>query len=723
MKKIARKIMSFALSGIIVAGSANAAFAMVMPGENDALDYTAYVYNNMTINGSSTAVVVGGNAIVENKVTGLNWNNVWVTGGRLYPDSAPEYDGGSKYYKEHVDSLGYLARGPYAGYYFGDYPEYDLELKPFPTLTAKGALPQGQTVNITESGQYSTFDVTTSGDTNVTITTTSADQLIEIRTGTLKVAKPLNISGPGKVIFYVDKVSTSGTASINAGGDAQNVLIYLSGTQDSSFNNCGGSFNVYMGGTSTSKKITFNGGNTTTPIIQGNVYSKGKVIIQSREIDGFVYAPNSDISLTGGSAIVKGKLVCNNLTVGNSGQVINGPYYGLMEGVAGKIIKKDLFHVTTSASEGGTITAYNTDVEEGTVINIVATPAAGYQFVKFEGDQPDEDGNIVVYGNITTRAIFEKVVAPVGYVNGILGEYYDSFQTTNETALRVKKIDSQIAFNYGYAAPAGTEAQIEAETFSEKWTGFIKVPTTGDYTFKTLSDDGVTLTINGTELINRWDYVSMEYTIGAPIHLEAGKCYPIVLEHQQMPLYAAVYLFWEGPGVGMGLVPASAFYVTQATYDAYQSPVFVNQLSRTGDGLHKEFFDGAQGLNGTPVFEENGGSVYYEWLDGSPDDSLLGDDFSAVMEGYIEGKFTEAMTLEFIIDDGLRVWVDDQKIIDSWKGNSNEFVEGTFNMVVGQKHKLRIEYNDIGGGATCIMRWKSDSQELQVVPTKYLYTE
>lgn len=723
MKKVTKGLFSVILCALIAVGTASNAFAVVTPSAYDTDEYAVYVKNNMTINGSGTPVVVGGNAVVKNQVTGLNWSNVWVTGGFLYAGSAPEYENGNQWYRADVDARAFLAMGPYAGNYTGQEPNYNIPLKAFPTLANKGALPKNQTVNITESGSYTSFDVTSSGDTNVTITTTSADQLIQIRTNKLNIQQPLHVVGPGKVVFYVNEVTTGGTASLNAGGDPRNVLIYISGTKNVTFNNFGGNVNVFVGGTNTSQKITFDGGNDGAPILKGNVYTQGKVEIFSREVDGFVYAPNSDITLTGGRAIVKGKLVCKNLTIGNSGQVIQGDYYDLTEGVVSSIIQRPNYHVTTTASEGGTITAYNQDVEEGTVINVVATPAEGYRFVRFEGDQPDANGNITVSKALSIKAVFEKVVAPANYVNGLLGEYFDSYQTTNDTAIRVKRIDSQIAFNFGYAAPAGTESQIEAETFSERWTGFVKVPVTGDYTFKTLSDDGVTLIIDGQTLINRWDYVSMEYTIGTPIHLEAGKLYSFTLEHQQMPLYSAAFLFWEAEGVPMGLVPETAFYVTKETHDAYETPVFLNELSRTGAGINKNFFNGAEGLNGGVADASEIGIVNYSWEDGSPDSSVLGDTFSARMTGYIEGKFTETVTLEFIVDDGIRVWIDDNQIINEWGPHSDAIIGGSFQMEVGKKHKIVIEYNDIGGGATCIMRWKSDSQELQVVPIQYLYPE
>ncbi len=91
------------------------------------------------------------------------------------------------------------------------------------------------------------------------------------------------------------------------------------------------------------------------------------------------------------------------------------------------------------------------------------------------------------------------------------------------------------------------------------------------------------------------------------------------------------------------------------------------------------------------------------------------------MQGYIEPKYTEQLTLSFEVDDALQVWVDGNLIIDNWKDHSRDYVNGTFEAVAGQKSEIIIKYADFGGGATCIMRWESELQPVEVVPAKYLY--
>ena len=281
----------------------------------------------------------------------------------------------------------------------------------------------------------------------------------------------------------------------------------------------------------------------------------------------------------------------------------------------------------------------------------------------------------------------------------------------------MRRIDSRPFFNWQLGSP---DEVIEPEYFSVKWTGYIKTDKTAAYTFKTLSDDGVMLSVNNVKLFDNWGYVSLEYTISDPILLEAGVYYPIELEYQQLPYNTLIYLFWETEEDGMSSIPASAFYVEDTVEQEYRTSKYFNPISAIGTGLLNEFYQTeADMLMGNAAHEEIAKVDYHFGLD--VPNNITGDSFYGTMKGYIEPKFTERLTLSFEVDDALRVTVDGVIIIDEWVSNNRAFIEGSFDAVAGQKSQIVIEYADFGGGATCIMRWESDLQKNQVVPVKYLY--
>ncbi|MFZ2537930.1 MAG: PA14 domain-containing protein, partial [Oscillospiraceae bacterium] len=189
------------------------------------------------------------------------------------------------------------------------------------------------------------------------------------------------------------------------------------------------------------------------------------------------------------------------------------------------------------------------------------------------------------------------------YYNGLLGQYFDTAEPSNLSYERLIRIDQFEGFNWMTDAP---DDSIERDTFSVVWTGYIEVPSTGNYDFYTYSDDGVQLKINGETLINRWGLVNLEYTkSNHSMYLEQGIKYRLSLKYQEIPLNSTIFLFWKKEGEFKSMVPSTAFYACQKHYDEYQSPVRVNYLQANGEGLKGEYFNGAQ-----TVVDENSDPDY-----------------------------------------------------------------------------------------------------------------
>ncbi|MFN2513920.1 MAG: PA14 domain-containing protein [Pyrinomonadaceae bacterium] len=79
---------------------------------------------------------------------------------------------------------------------------------------------------------------------------------------------------------------------------------------------------------------------------------------------------------------------------------------------------------------------------------------------------------------------------------GLTGEYYDNIDFTN---LKVTHIDPTVNFDFGEGSP---DPSIEPDTFSVRWTGQVQPEFSETYTFYTVSNDGVRLTVNGQVIID-----------------------------------------------------------------------------------------------------------------------------------------------------------------------------------------------------------------------------
>ena len=101
-------------------------------------------------------------------------------------------------------------------------------------------------------------------------------------------------------------------------------------------------------------------------------------------------------------------------------------------------------------------------------------------------------------------------LTPADKYHGLTGSYYNAltpgqtstttFDFAGKTPLLVRT-DPSVSFDWGTDSPAPA---IPTDYFLARWAGFIKVPTSGSYTFGTKHDDGTKVIVNGTTVVNQW---------------------------------------------------------------------------------------------------------------------------------------------------------------------------------------------------------------------------
>ena len=98
------------------------------------------------------------------------------------------------------------------------------------------------------------------------------------------------------------------------------------------------------------------------------------------------------------------------------------------------------------------------------------------------------------------------------------------------------------------------------DDFQVRWTGEIYAPVAGNYNFRTHSDDGVRLFIDGELVIDQWYDFPPTSHYGS-IDLDAGQ-HSLVLEYYENGGGAECNLFWTPPGSEESLVPPVGTGVT-----------------------------------------------------------------------------------------------------------------------------------------------------------------
>ncbi|NDJ77045.1 MAG: hypothetical protein GYB65_12390, partial [Chloroflexi bacterium] len=365
----------------------------------------------------------------------------------------------------------------------------------------------------------------------------------------------------------------------------------------------------------------------------------------------------------------------------------------------------------------------------------------------------------------TFTPTLEPTVVPPDDGTGLWGEY---FNATESSTLGMTRTDPTIDFDWAYGAP---DAAISADYFAVRWTGYVVPLYSETYTFYTQSDDGVRLWVNDQLLIDNWTMHGLTEDTGT-IDLVAGQPYSIRLDYFEDRAHAVIKLLWSSASQPQQIIPAAQLFhgefdqstptpePTQAptdvpptatftplpptatfaptveptaeptvepTVEPTQAPTVIPPTATftptatppaEGEGLLGQYYDNIDFTN--RVLERADATIDFDWGYGAPDAVMESDSFTIRWTGYVVPLYTETYTFYTQSDDGARLWIDDQLVIDDWEMQDVDENSATIDLMAGQPYSIRLEFYDDRAHAVIKLLWSSASQPKQIVPAAQL---
>lgn len=113
-------------------------------------------------------------------------------------------------------------------------------------------------------------------------------------------------------------------------------------------------------------------------------------------------------------------------------------------------------------------------------------------------------------------------------------------------------------------------------------------------------------------------------------------------------------------------------------------------------------------LQGNPVLVRNDSAINFDWGTNSPDNRIPVDGFSA---RWTRVLYFDAGLYTFIVqvDDGMRLYIDGQLVLDDWRNSSVRTLRADHNLSRGN-HELRLEFYEQSGTAVSRFSWERKAE-------------
>ena len=130
-------------------------------------------------------------------------------------------------------------------------------------------------------------------------------------------------------------------------------------------------------------------------------------------------------------------------------------------------------------------------------------------------------------------------------------------------------------------------------------------------------------------------------------------------------------------------------------------------------GLIGQYFNGTS--FGTLLTTRQDAAINFDWTTGSPGAGIPADRFSVRWTGMVTPAITGTYTFRTTTDDGVRLWVNNVRIINRWVDQSATSNNASVSLTAGVPVPIRFEYYENAGFASAVLQWSGPSLPLQPV--------
>jgi uncharacterized protein YraI len=260
-------------------------------------------------------------------------------------------------------------------------------------------------------------------------------------------------------------------------------------------------------------------------------------------------------------------------------------------------------------------------------------------------------------GNALVSLDWQRVDVPVDWA----AAYWSNPTFSGRPVL--ERREAELDHDWLSGAPSG----LPADRFSARWTRRVDLAE-GTWRMRAIVDDGLRIKVDGRVVLDAWQEGparerSVDFTVKRGLH-------DIVVDYFEAGGEARVKVWWE-------------------RVEGYR-------------GWRGEYFAGDR-ISGQPVLVRDDARIDFDWGRGSPAAEVPADRF-AVRWTRSEDFKRGAYRFTAHADDGIRVKVGGKTVIDGWRDNDGQRIEGE--IALDGRREVVVEYYQRGGRALAKLSWE-----------------
>jgi hypothetical protein len=179
---------------------------------------------------------------------------------------------------------------------------------------------------------------------------------------------------------------------------------------------------------------------------------------------------------------------------------------------------------------------------------------------------------------------------------------------------------------------------------------------------------------------------------------------------------AAPYTFvWKDVLPGLFAISARA---TDAAGRVGISRCVAMEVLAPGIGVRGEYFDAPDFTNRILVRRDP--SINFAWGTGAPVPTIEPESFSIRWTGRVFVPVSGTYTFIRESDDGVRLWVNGQLLIDAWTAKTSTS-QATIPLEAGRLYDVTLEYFENNNAATVKLSWIPPGGKREIIPEKFLF--